>query len=68
MLEFTKIDLARCETVIKALKRGKYELEGDEVLAFAQAFAWLSQAFDRISFDLNKPAEAPVEVKKSTKK
>jgi hypothetical protein len=66
MLEFTKTDLARCETVIKALKRGKYELEGDEVLAFAQAFSWLSNTFDRIHADINTPkvAEETKPVKK----
>jgi hypothetical protein len=59
MLEFTKVDLARAETVMKALKRGKYELEGDEVLAFAQAFAWISVVFDRIKADLETPVELP---------
>jgi hypothetical protein len=68
MLEFTKTDLARCETVMKALKRGKYELEGDEVLAFAQAFAWLSQTFDRISTDLSKPVNIEMTYESKTEK
>ncbi len=72
MLDFTKTDLARAETVIKALKRGKYELEGEEVLAFAQAFAWISVVFDRIKADLETPVVPPVvesqEVKTKGKK
>jgi hypothetical protein len=55
MIEFNKVDLARLETVMKALKRGKYELEGDEVLAFSQSFAWLSSLFDKIQADILKP-------------
>jgi len=55
MIEFTKTDLARMDTVMKALKRGKYELEGEEVLAFAQAFAWVSVTFDRIKSAMEAP-------------
>jgi hypothetical protein len=55
-MEVTKTDLARLETVMKILKRGKYELEGEEVLAFAQAFHWVSATFDKIAQHL---ASAP---------
>lgn len=55
MIEFTKVDLARLENVIKAVKRGKYELEGEEILAFAQSFAWLSALFDKIQSDISQP-------------
>lgn len=61
MLDFTKTDLARCDTVMKALKRGKYELEGEEVLAFAQAFAWLSFQFERMKTDIETPSPIPPE-------
>ncbi len=56
MLEVTKTDLVRCDTVLKALRRGKYELEGEEVLAFAQAFGWLADHHEKI-----KAALAPKE-------
>lgn len=71
MPEFTKTDLARCETVMKALKRGKYELEGDEILAFAQAFAWLSAQFERIRSEVEnqqKQVEPSVMIAKGGKK
>lgn len=59
MLEFTKTDLARCDTVLKALKRGKYELEGEEVLAFAQSFGWLATLFERMKADIETPIKEP---------
>lgn len=67
MIEFTKPDLNKLITVMAALKRGKYELEGEEVLAFAQSFAWLSQLSDKVKADLEKPLEAPSEPKKAKK-
>lgn len=71
MLEFSKLDLARLETVMKALKRGKYELEGDEVLAFAQAFAYLSSLYEKIKTDnentLRNHIATPIEVKPTKK-
>lgn len=63
MIEFNKVDLARLENVIKALKRGKYELEGDEILAFAQSFAWLSSLFDKMQADIAKPKVEPEPIK-----
>jgi hypothetical protein len=57
-MEVTKTDLARLETVMKILKRGKYELEGEEVLAFAQAFHWVSATFDKITQHLATPPPA----------
>lgn len=67
MLEFTKSDLARLDTTMKALKRGKYELEGEEVLAFAQAFAYVSDLFDRIKADIENPVTPPIEMTYETK-
>lgn len=68
-MEVSKVDLARCETIIKALKRGKYELEGEEVLAFAQCFAWLGALHERIKTTLDTASATPVvETKKKVKK
>ncbi len=68
-MEFTKTDLARLETVMKILKRGKYDLEGEEVLAFAQAFHWVSATFDRIKEHLmTPPAPPPAPAKTKAKK
>lgn len=54
-MEFTKTDLVRLETVLKMVRRGKYELEGEEVLAFAQAYAWGTGMMDRIKVALEAP-------------
>ena len=73
-MQFTKTDLARLEQLLKALRRGKYELEGEEVLAFAQCFAWASTLHEAIKDSLTpKPpvvsAPPPVEEPKlKTKK
>jgi hypothetical protein len=64
MIEFTKIDLARMDTILKMVRRGKYELEGEEVLAFAQAYAWAMTTMDRMKASL----EAPEPVVKSKAK
>jgi len=42
-MEFTKQDLVQCENLIKALKKGTFQLEGVEVLALAQAMTWLGK-------------------------
>lgn len=52
MLEFSEIDLARLDILMKALKRGKYELEGEEILAFGQAFVWVATTHERIKSHL----------------
>lgn len=62
MIEFTKPDLNKLITVMAALKRGKFELEGEEVLAMAQSFAWLSQLADKIKADIEKPLSTPIEM------
>lgn len=69
-MEVTKTDLARAEVVMKALKRGKYDLEGEEVLAFAQAFHWVAELFGRIktSLDTPPPVALPEPIKKRSKK
>lgn len=53
MLEVTKVDLARADVLLKSLKRCKVsDLEGEEILAFAQSWHWLVTIFDRIKEDL----------------
>ena len=58
-MEVTATDAARLKVLLTALKRGKYDLEGEEVLAFAQMFHWASELAVRISTALvsEKPKE-----------
>lgn len=67
MIEFTKGDLHKIVNVMAALKKGRYDVEGEEILAFAQSFAWLSQLADKIKTEIEKPA-AQIEETKPEKK
>jgi hypothetical protein len=59
-MKFDKNDLTQADNLIKALRKGKFELEGMEVLALAQAMGWLGRFAENIRQDLSKPA---IEVK-----
>jgi hypothetical protein len=52
-IQVTQTDIARLKVIMSAMRKGKWELEGDEVLAFAQGFAWTSDMNDRINAALN---------------
>jgi hypothetical protein len=58
MAEFTKTDLARLETLMAVIKRGKYELSGEEILAVAQSCSWAAQLHERIKAELVAPEPA----------
>lgn len=62
-MEFTKQDLAQCDNLIKALKKGTFQLEGMEVLALAQAMSWLSKLQGVIAASV-EPKPAPMMVPK----
>jgi len=72
MLEVTKSDLIRCENLVKAIKRGEFKLEGEEVMALSQAITWAANLHERIKEALEpKESPAPKEAaiaRKSTKK
>lgn len=68
MIEFTKGDLNKLVTAMAIFKRGKYDLEGEEILAAAQSFAWLSQLAEKIKTNLEaQPCTQNVEVKAEKK-
>jgi hypothetical protein len=60
MLEVTKTDLLRCENLVKAVKRGEFKLEGEEVMALSQSIAWAANLHERIKIALEGP-KPPVE-------
>lgn len=43
-----KIDKVKIENILKLLRRGKYELGGEEVLAFHQCFEYLVRLLQEI--------------------
>lgn len=55
-MDVVKVDLVRANTLMSMFRRGKYELEGEEVLAFAQGVAWLVDLTTKIKVELEKPA------------
>lgn len=60
-MEFTKQDLVQCDNLIKALKKGTFQLEGIEVLALAQAMQWLGKMQAVIAASTEpKPAAPPM--------
>ena len=59
MKKWNKSDLIQAGNILVALKKAKYEVQGEEILAFGQAVRWISILHDEIANDL-KPN--PVEV------
>ena len=54
-------DLTRLKVILSAMKKGKWELEGEEVLAFAQAFGWAAEVHERISIALKTEPSLPID-------
>jgi hypothetical protein len=58
-IQVSATDIARLKIILSAMKKGKWELEGEEVLAFAQGFNWLAETHEKINAALQTkpPAE-----------
>ncbi len=54
-IEVAEVDLTRMKIVLTALRNGKWVLEGQEVLAFAQGFQWLTELHGRVKAGLDAP-------------
>ena len=55
MMEVTKTDLLRCENLVRALKKGEFKLDGEEVMAMSQSIVWASQLAEKIKAALEAP-------------
>lgn len=68
---YTKHDLIQSENLILALKKAKYELDGMEILAFAETMKWVGRLNAAIKEDLAHQEELaknpPVQDTKSRK-
>lgn len=42
-MEFNDKDFAQLQNVLRCLKQGKFDLSGEEAMAFAQTFTWAIQ-------------------------
>lgn len=56
-MPFTSEDLAHCDNLIRALKKGKYELDGMEIIAMSDVFKWVSRLRTTIETEINTPQE-----------
>jgi hypothetical protein len=66
-IEVGEVDLRRLNVILTAMKKGKWELEGEEVLAFAQCFHWAAELQGKIKTAL-VPAPIVVEPEPTAKK
>ena len=51
-MEFTKHDLANSTNLMKALGKGEFKLDGNEVLALAEVFKWVGRLHQTIQFEV----------------
>ena len=56
-MKFTKQDLAPSRNMLKALGKGKWELEGMEIMAFAQMMNWFASIQKAIEQDVARDEE-----------
>jgi hypothetical protein len=56
MLHVSKTDQVRCDMLLKALTRAKFELEGSEVPAMTQVLGWAAELKARIDVALAQAA------------
>ena len=73
-MKFDKSDLNQLDNLLKALKEGKFDLKGVEVLLVASALNWTVQLYNKMKAEVEAPAfsikpevppplqEAPAEV------
>lgn len=78
MRKWSQQDLNQIQNILIALRKAKYEVQGEEILAFGQAVRWISMLHDEVKVSLQSskteviakmtspPAPAPV--KKGKKK
>lgn len=55
MRKWSQADLNQIQNILIALRKAKYEVQGEEILAFGQAVRWISMLHEEVSKDL-KPA------------
>lgn len=51
-MEFTKSDVIQAKNLLFAIKKGKYELDGEEVMAFGQMMTWLAKLITTIETNI----------------
>jgi hypothetical protein len=62
-MRLSKPELLDCENLLKLIKRSKFTLTGDEILALARAYHWLSHSFIESKKEIetqSKPVAPPV--------
>lgn len=60
-MKFDRKDMVHCENLVRTLKKGKFELNGMEVLAMSEMMKWVNYLYEGISADI-KQVETPTQV------
>lgn len=69
MKKWLQQDLNQIRNILVALKKAKYEVQGEEILAFGQAVRWISMLHDEVANSLKPLPSAglvanPAQIKK----
>lgn len=62
MKKWTQQDLNQIKNILIALKKAKYEVHGEEILAFGQAVRWISMLYNEVEEDLKPKLPSKTEV------
>lgn len=70
MRKWSQQDLNQIQNILIALRKAKYEVQGEEILAFGQAVRWISMLHDEVSKELKPvmPSMTDVVAKATTVK
>jgi len=66
-MKYTKNDLINIQNLLKITRRGKYELDGEESIAFAHACTWLARLYQEIKKEVEPEQAKPPIVAKELK-
>lgn len=66
MRKFNQQDLNQIKNILIALRKAKYEVQGEEILAFGQAVRWISGFHDEVEKELKAPPSVVETVAKAT--
>jgi hypothetical protein len=64
-VKFNTIDQSNCENLVRALKKGKFELEGLEIIAMADVFKWVTRLHATIQSEIAADAAASTALAKA---
>ena len=61
--KFSKYDKVQCNNLIIALRKAKFDLDGQEVIAFSEVLKWVNSIYNEIEVDMQEEIKPPMKVK-----